>query len=140
MGCTQQLDFPNDIKLIYKLIGNAVTVPQAALLLGATFDLLIEEEIDPLKIVLDIWDLRLTAENAVIFYQAERLQLIRNQSCANHIERMIGNLNGLLVAAHAVRFHEDKQAYTPVLPCDVPIDTIVQAASLPVHLRIPHRL
>ena len=135
MGCTQQLDFPNDIELFYKLIGNAVTVPQAALLLAATFDLLIDEEIDPLKIALDIWDLRLTADNAVVFYHAERPQLVRNQSCANHIELMIRNLNGRLVAAHAVQFHEDKQAYTPVLPCDMPIDTIVNAASLPVHLK-----
>ena len=52
---------------------------------------------------------------------------------------MIRNLNGLLVAAHAVQFH-DKQAYTPVLPCDMPIDTIVQAASLPMPMHLKDHL
>ena len=55
---------------------------------------------------------------------------------ADHCELRVGQLNGLLIAAHAVQFHQDgQQARTPVLPCDFPIDTIIKEAVLPGYLK-----
>ena len=82
-----------------------------------------------------IWDVRLTAENAVVFLHAERVQLVYNKSFADHCELQIRQLNGLLVAAHAVQFHQDQQAYTPVLPCDFPPDSIIKEAAFPTCLK-----
>ena len=135
MGCIQQLHLPNDITFIYKLIGNAVTVPQAVLVLAATFDAFPNLDLDPAALALHAWDLRLTADNAVVFLHADRVQLVYNRSFADHCEINFGQLNGLLVAAHAVHFHEGEQAYTPVLPCDIPLDTIIKEASIPNYLK-----
>ena len=74
MGCTQQLDMPNDLQFIFKIIGNAVTVPQATYLLAATFQALAFPEIDPGDAACQVWDLRLTADNATVFFHADRVR------------------------------------------------------------------
>ena len=135
MGCTQQLNMPNDMQFVFKVIGNAVTVPQATFMLASTFNTLAYSDIDPTTAARQVWDLRLTSNNAVVFNHADRLRLVRSQVIADHCELHLGRMNGLLVAAHAVHFHEeDAQAYLPVLPCDLPLSTILQELPVPLYL------
>ena len=135
MGCTQQLDMPNDMQFIFKVIGNAVTVPQATFLLASAFNTLAYPNIDPASAVHQVWDQRLTSSNAVVFNHGDRLKLTRNQLVADHCQLHLGQMNGIMVAAHAVHFHEEeRQAYLPVLPSDLPLSTILLELPMPTYL------
>ena len=135
MGCTQQLDMPNDMQFIFKVIGNAVTVPQATFMLASTFNILAYPIIDPTTAARQVWDLRFTSNNAVVFNHGDRLKLTRNQVVAEHCQLHLGQMNGIMVAAHAVHFHdEERQAYLPVLPSDLPLSTILMELPMPPYL------
>ena len=63
------------------------------------------------------------------------IEFVRNQAVADHCELHLGQMNGFLVAAHAVHFHDgERQAYLPVLPCDLPLGTILRELPIPPYL------
>ena len=68
-GATSELLLPSKLSLAFKGVGNAITVPHSVLCLSVGLYAVLPEHIDPVSIMRDAWEHRMTAHTAVLFEQ-----------------------------------------------------------------------
>ena len=75
-GATRDLILPSKVSLAFKVVGNAITVPHSILCIAVGLYAILPEAINPISIMRDAWDHRLTAKNAVLIEQGSFVRLM----------------------------------------------------------------
>ena len=75
-GTTKELLLPSKLSLAFKVVGNAITVPRSVLCLSVGLYAILPEVIDPVSVMRDAWEHRLTARSALLFEQGPFVHLV----------------------------------------------------------------
>ena len=74
-GTIRELLLPRKLSLAFKVVGNAITVPHSVLRLSVGLYATLPEVIDPVSVMRDAWEHRLTAKTALLFEQGPFVRL-----------------------------------------------------------------
>lgn len=85
-GCTRTLHMPKEIELIFRQLGNAITVPHAAMPMCVALDLLQFPLPDTVpNIVLQVWEAKLNAFNSVCIQESSGFVLMPWEAFVDHL-------------------------------------------------------
>lgn len=86
LGGCDDLTLPTKLGEAFRLIGNAIAVPHAALALLVGLQTVLPVRLDILGLVRSCWLERLTAFNSVLFQQGDWIHIVRHSNVANYIK------------------------------------------------------
>ena len=75
-GTLAELVLPSKLSLAFKVVGNAITIPHSVMCICVGLYAVLPESIDPVSIMRDAWEHRLTAQSAVLFEQGPFVRLM----------------------------------------------------------------
>ena len=75
-GLTAELLLPSKLSLAFKVVGNAITIPHSVMCICVGLYAALPESIDPVSVMREAWEHRLTAKTAVLFEQGPFVRLM----------------------------------------------------------------